>query len=320
MRRRETWFFVATVAVVACDTDELAADLQESTARFFEENGFRLNGFRLNGFRLNGFRLNGFRLNGDAGSSDYIELDRIRLPDGPLVVQSWLVGSDLHVQTDQGAILSGAQLVGAELEFAVQEGVLGKRAKRVKINGVAPLAGSPDVWLYNLALKEITGPWTPLCLDHLGLPTSAILVGDAWDPETGDRVTPRPPGVVTFACRDAALAKCVEWGYRPWASVGEVALADYHQACTRAVRADYCGDGTAHTFDGVVIHVLDQLGIQGVEPNSSYLVEAEWGPDGALCLDIGNTRLPGTTVACAPPACGDAFASGGLLQTGKVLP
>lgn len=319
--RRKPWFFAAMIAASACDTDEpAAADPQDPTARLLEANGFRLNGFRLNGFRLNGFRLNGFRLNGDAGSADYIELERIRLPDGPPVVQSWLVGSDLHVQTEQGVILSGAQLVGAELDFAVQEGVLGKRAKRVKITGAAPLAGRPDVWLYDLALKELSGPWTPLCLDGLGLPTATILLGDAWDPETGDRLTPRPPGVVTFACRDAALAKCVEWGYRPWASAGDVALADHHQACTRAVRADYCGDGTPHTIDGLTIHVLDPLGIQTAEPNATYAVEGEWGPDGALCLDPGNTRLPGEIVACALPPCGDAFASGGLLQTGKVLP
>ncbi|MBL8974013.1 MAG: hypothetical protein JNK56_25700, partial [Myxococcales bacterium] len=47
----------------------------------------------------------------------------------------------------------------------------------------------------------------------------------------------------------------------------------------------------------------------------------EWGPDGAVCLNPANTRLPDVEVACADllPPCGEDFAAGGLLQSGKLV-
>lgn len=318
--RRIGWVLGAATAAFSiggCDADEAdeQADLGESAARDIEANGFRLNGFRLNGFHLNGFRLNGLSLDGVNGA--YIKLEKLKLPDGPKITASWLSEGNLHAETEFGQVLSGAQLIGAELVFELSEGQANKTST-VKIVNVEPLAPGSEVLLYDAKIREGTGLWEPLCLDHLGLPTEAILIDDVWDPATGNRVLPRPAGVATFACRDAALAKCVEWGYRPWHSLDGIPLSDYHQACTRAVRADYCGDGVSHTADGVLIHILDELGIQDVELNALYAIEAEWGPNGARCLNEANTRLPDPQYACAPKACGGSFDSGGLLQTGKV--
>lgn len=306
---------VSIVAMITagCYEGRSGDDAPDSGERVLEGNGFRLNGFRLNGFRLNGFRLNGFRLNGDAGTGDYIELKSIELASGGAVVRAWLTGGDLHVEQKSGKVLSGVELVGAVLDFGVVEGEPGTyRKRKVRIAGVAALASDPDVLLYELKIKEGSGRWEPLCVDDLGAPQPAFLIGDAWDPVTGGRIRPQPEGVVTLACRDAALGKCVEWGYYPW-EVGE-----HHQACTRAARADYCGDGTAHTVDGLTIHVLDDIGVQDVAPDAAYTVEAEWGPDGATCLDPAHERVPVADLACAPAACGEPFASGGLIQTGVV--
>ncbi len=303
---------VGMPAVTACDVNEAAPAVEPET-RTIEGNGFRLNGFRLNGFRLNGFRLNG------DGPTDWIELQQLTVPGQPPIVESWLAGSNLHVKTAWGTVLSGAQLVGAELDFGIQEGQQGKKTK-VRINSVKPLKWGSDVLLYSLEIKDELSSWEPLCVDDNDQPTQAILIGDAWDPETGDRITPKPSGVVTFACRDAALGKCVEWGYAPWRTVGNTPLVDHHQTCTRASRADYCGDGSSHTANGTTIHVLDKLGIQGLELGLKFLVEAEWGPDGATCLNPGNTRIPGADYECAPSKCGLLFfSSGGLIQTGIPL-
>jgi hypothetical protein len=135
-----------------------------------------------------------------------------------------------------------------------------------------------------------------------------------WDPSSGDRLAATGDGL-TFACRDAALAKCVEWGYYPW----DPALREHHQACTRMVRADYCGDGTAHTIYGTPVHVLDQVGVQGADPEQQYVVEAEWGPNGAVCLNPANMRAGQAPLDCDIPVCGASFASGGLIQSGKIV-
>ena len=314
---------VSMGSLVACDEDDASwaadagvqDDQDDVTVRELEVNGFRLNGFRLNGFRLNGFRLNG------DDDSDWIELEQIIVPNQPEIVGSWVVGSNLHLKTKYGTILSGAQLVGAELDFGVSEALHGKKSKKVRITSVKPLKWGSDVLLYGLEIKDELSSWEPLCLDQYDQGTQAILLTDAWDLETGDRITPKPSGVVTFACRDAALAKCVEWGYAPWRTVNNVPLVNHHQTCTRAARADYCGDGTAHTYNGTKIHVLDKLGIQipDLGLGLGYAVEAEWGPNGAVCLNPNNTRLPDAEYACSPSKCSNVFNSGGLIQTGIPL-
>ena len=64
-----------------------------------------------------------------------------------------------------------------------------------------------------------------------------------------------------------------------------VSLTDYHQACTRMARADYCGDGTPWTVPGTPIDIFDHLSPQIETQETKWPVEAEWTPDGAYCLD-----------------------------------
>ena len=64
--------------------------------------------------------------------------------------------------------------------------------------------------------------------------------------------------------------------------------------------------------------VLDQIGVQNKDPYIKYAVEAEWGPNGAVCLNPGNTRLANQSIGCQIPTCGTSFASGGLIQSGKI--
>lgn len=80
----------------------------------------------------------------------------------------------------------------------------------------------------------------------------------------------------------AAAKKCDALGYRAGA---------VHTACIRALRADFCGDGTAHTIDGIAIDIYDPLGIQrptppgdGTSSPPMQPVEAEWGESGATCV------------------------------------
>ncbi|WP_170135790.1 ADYC domain-containing protein [Nannocystis exedens] len=302
--------------MLACDVDEAPRavdDLDEVGARELEANGFRLNGTRFNGFRLNGFRLNGFRLDGDENSGNYVDLESFTLGQGGPVTHAWLAGSELRAKNGSGTVFGGAQLVGAVLSFGlVDNGDNVYRNRRLRIANVTRLAPGSEVWLYDLEVKDAVGVWQPLC-DGPNGPTQAILVGAVWDPTTGSRVA-AVSDAVTAACRDAAIGKCVEWGYHPWK------LADYHQTCTRLVRADYCGDGIPHTTDNVMIHVVDEIGVQVPEPDASYAVEAEWDPNGATCLNAEHTRLPAPDIACVLPSCGEAFDSGGLIQTGVPAP
>ena len=337
------------LATTACDSEVSQRDGYGDGEGWTPDttgNGVLLNSFRLNSFRLNSFRLNSFRLNGDPGSEDFIQIVAVDLPGSHVAKHSWIDGSELRVVTQKGKLLAGHSLTGTTIRFAVQEDGV-EHVREVKIAGVEhDKQGKQDKqgkhgkhgkhghhhehgWgdddgavLYDLRIRELPDQaWYPLCgVDGDGDPIAAVLLTDVWDPDTGAKISPRPDDAVTLACVDAALGKCVVWGYQPWASVDGEPLADYHQACTRLVRADYCGTGVSYTEDGTPIHVLDTIGIEDVDPVAEYVVEAEWGPDGAICLNAGNTRIDDVEVACPElPACGESFASGGLIQSGKIV-
>jgi ADYC domain-containing protein len=118
----------------------------------------------------------------------------------------------------------------------------------------------------------------------------------------------------------------VRFGYQPWKMAADRRpMRDYYNACTRLVRADYCGDGRSFTRDGTSIDVWDSVGIQtpdtGDDP--AYSFEAGWGADGAVC--VARTRIPENIIletlkiSCprlaAMPVCdeGSARAAGALL-------
>lgn len=167
-----------------------------------------------------------------------------------------------------------------------------------RITAVEPYAGATVEGLSNTASVyrvEIQNPidssWEPACPDGAG----AIPSAEVWD-KSGN---PGPgQGSFTFACVNAAIAKCYAWGYVPW-SPGKAGAKtnDLHAACTRMVRADYCGDGRSFTMDGMLINLYDDLGVQS--DTESWVFEAEWTTEGARC--VSSPRISGKkyTPTCA---------------------
>ncbi len=95
-------------------------------------------------------------------------------------------------------------------------------------------------------------------------------------------------------------------------------LREHHLACARALRADYCGDGTSFTQDGVPVSLFDGIGIRS--DGEEWALEAEWDSNGARCVETfrtPETELPACLVALAKPDCGDPahFESGATLVT-----
>jgi hypothetical protein len=273
---------------------ELALDLSQLDSiepNDSQTNGFTVNGFTVNGFTVNGFTVNGFTVNGTAASASTTgsgsrvnDLSAVRFAsltlNGVSLSRSWLNQSTLEASR-RGTQYSGAQLVGATLEGRLLDGT----ALPLRIEDVASEDG---VTLYSIAVVADSGLW-PLCGTSNGSPVPAIAVQGYWD-RTATYVD--DGSYFTFGCINAAVGKCVRWGYRPWASASECrsgqcknrALSDWHRACVRMVRADYCGDGVSHTRSGTRINVYDQLGIQQ-SANPGWVLESEWRPDGAQCVN-----------------------------------
>jgi|GEM_PF-7082062 len=179
---------------------------------------------------------------------------------------------------------------------------------------------------YGVTILSGTSPTsasTPLCgtLPD-GRPGPAVALRGAWsyrsnDPNGGARVSD-DASLVTFACvapspYAGALGKCADpngINYPPWkTSLVErcdasgctwvrTDLREVHQACTRMVRADYCGNGTPHTVDGQSIDVAD-LHLsppRQTAAHPSWQFEAKWTAKGASTVACG--RLQEGVTSC----------------------
>ena len=88
-----------------------------------------------------------------------------------------------------------------------------------------------------------------------------------------------------IVCSAGAWAKCVRFGYQPWADgPGSRKLLDAYNACVRTVRADYGGEGDGTTRNGIRIDVYDDARIQAPDMAAEDAFEAGWAPDGAVCV------------------------------------
>jgi ADYC domain len=227
--------------------------------------------------------------------------------------------------TDKWKFITGTQFVGASINGVLSDG----STLPLRVDDVSKGAGSTsDVWFYDVSYRTDEG-WFPLCgTDAAGEPLAAIPLAGTWDYSEGTRTGgswSSSSTTFTFACRLNALAKCVEMGYKPWATVNGTSLRNHHQACTRLIRADYCGNGRSWTLDGRMINLYDSLGIQ--TDTDRWTFEAEWKPDGARCLSgmrvIDLKNVFGVVDQCvlakalvSPLSCGSKshFSSGTLLM------
>ncbi len=142
-----------------------------------------------------------------------------------------------------------------------------------------------------------------LCNDSDKLPEPAVSVpGHQWQLSTGNMIASE--STISFACRSAAVAGCMEYGYEPWtphlecndvsnpANCHPAVMWDILQACTRLKRADYCGTGVAHTLPKTSLWPADWL--DPTVTNSARVMlptlEAIWGLNGVSCIVPENLR------------------------------
>lgn len=178
-------------------------------------------------------------------------------------------------------ILKGKDLKGAELSGVDEQG----RKLKFQIRDVEldPKDPEKETYLYTaFYLDTSDSKWKNLCKPDAEKVAKAIVLTGSWN-DTEAYIESSQQ--VTFAFTNGAIAKCVRFGYKPWKNVKGKSLRDYHQTCTRMVRADYCGNGKSHTRDGTLIDFYDVLDIQKPSPEKEMVFEAAWRPNGAICIN-----------------------------------
>src|SRR4051794_36252715 len=151
-----------------------------------------------------------------------------------------------------GAPLSGTDAVGSRWKGRTADG----SPVVLRVDAALPGIGlNADVWSYQMSVS-INETWQSLCPGGGFADTvrgtwnlaQGVAGGGAYNPSSSE---------FTVACRGSSVAKCIELGYKPWTgATAELA------SCVRALRADYCGDGTSYTVDGTTVNLFDVLGIQ----------------------------------------------------------
>ncbi|WP_235879913.1 ADYC domain-containing protein [Polyangium aurulentum] len=257
------------------------------------DNGTSLNGTSLNGTSLNGTSLNGTSLNGTSlnGTS--------------------LNGTSLNGTSLNGTSLNGLDFIGATIPGTLSDG----NSVTLRIDTIVP-SSDPEILLYTVSFQDGADRKSICGYDAAGLPVQAIPLAGRWDTSQGTATGGDwidEPGTMTFGCADSALAKCILLGYKPWKTLSEcqnknqcqtISVRAMHQACTRMVRADYCGDGMPHTMNKVPINLWDAFGIQSESRViGNWKNEAEWSPNGMVCVDTFRYDPDGKTTAYVDAHC-----------------
>jgi hypothetical protein len=256
-----------TIALAACVWFIAGCAMSEDLVGYTDQavltpNGVNPNGVNPNGVNPNGVNPNGVNPNGI--SFNGVNPNGVN-PNGTAI----------------GIAISGPPLAGPEAIGSTWTGNLSTGTTvALRIDDAAQLTGrNADMWSYRMSISD-DGTWRPLCLDPAGTPIFADTMAGTWNllvgVAGGGSYNAAGPGF-SIACRGSAIAKCLELGYKPWAG-HDRELA----TCVRALRGDYCGDGTPYTVTGTMVNIYDAGGIQ--TDDAAWDAEAEWTPNGASCV------------------------------------
>jgi hypothetical protein len=210
-----------------------------------------------------------------------------------------LIPEEATTAPEPKATAAEASLVGAIVTASAPGGA----SLEITICDAEPDPNDASLWHYNLQYYNVAAKrWQNVCGEAPDKPAPrAIALASVWD-ESGARR--EVADAFSFACPRSVLARCVDWGYKPWQTHKEQPLTDYHQACTRMVRADYCGNGKSHARAGQSLEIYDELGIKSADAKSPQPFEAAWTPDGAYCV---NRLRPGNPVSSLLKECPGRF-------------
>lgn len=190
-------------------------------------------------------------------------------------------GTEFVLYRADGRVLRSADLVGAELDLG------GGNQLRIDAVRPDPADTSGRVLLHRFSQRQGGGSWIEACQADREGAQEGFPVPGRWV----DGRYRRDGAHFALTCTGGAQAKCVRWGYRPWDRAPDgTDMAAMYEACVHMVRADYCGDGTATTREGMAIDIYDRHGVQQPGGGGDFRFEAGWSPTGAVC--VNHPRVP----------------------------
>lgn len=273
---------VAVASMVGCSNEQPPEkpplDLEVQNMYNSGPNKPFVNGRPKDGKQVNGILSTGRRAD---GRQVYGKFDTNVLNNEPI--------SLIFIDTTSGATYKGADLIGIETSGQLSDGSM----RQIHFKAYDAIS----VPATNLYLVAYVDSGESVCGDREGQPIWAAILPQIYDENTGNEVA-SDPTKYTFSCRFGAIQRCQEVGYvkngTGFESNGTSSrtrnLNDYHAACVKMLRADYCGNGKAHTFEGTTVDFYDHLvngnkAKTGTTGQDGYYLESDWDIDGAHCLN-----------------------------------
>jgi hypothetical protein len=254
---------------VATEGDEMAT----ATSAVQQANGREINGTSFYGISFGA-------LEGVVALPDHVPVE------APKAVLKALIGQATWAPLPSGSTFQAASLEAGTLYFKVSD-------TPVPVS----ISGTSGYTSYALQAKNDLLDYADICDPNVRV----IAIPGRFDDRAGYAYTTK---VMTLACENSSAGKCIKLGYTPWDGAPRDTL---FQACVRALRADYLGDGVSHTTNGRIIDIFDQYyqsstckRINTYDGTPDYwLDEAEWNASGATCVSA--TRQP--VDVSSLPAC-----------------
>ena len=193
----------------------------------------------------------------------------------PKIASFTVEGAAFVAKTDDGRILRGKDLVGAQLTTVFDE-----KPAVVRITAVEPDAKDRigGLLLHTLEVRQSDGSWENPCSADLEGKRQGFPLGNS-------------PAGLDFTCTSGAVGHCVRLGYRPWVKGSDgKPMESANAACSRLVRADYGGDDEVNARREVAVDLADTLGIRSFGTDPSLTFEAGWNAEGAVCVHHLRTK------------------------------
>lgn len=149
----------------------------------------------------------------------------------------------------------------------------------IALHGGAGRSGREVSWAYDLELwHPDLRMWVSACREPDDM---AFPVPGYWRDDGG---YDRDRALISFACVQRDVAKCLRNGYATDAirTSDDVKL---FEACTRMMRADYCGKGDSYTVDGTLVRVTDNRNLPPSKVEAPMSFEAAWHATGVACFN-----------------------------------
>ncbi|RKH24297.1 hypothetical protein D7V77_21165 [Corallococcus sp. CA041A] len=245
-----------------------------------------------------------------SGTGEFVTIHSIQAEGTRFTVNYCPMSSDCIDTATQVLQLGDENLHQLRLRVSLPADDGGREGAATFEVAVTPRPGaSTQVRGYDVLYREATGPWVHHC-DPRGVIASGR---DATSFLPGLRINSVNAAVepvptwTTIGCESGAIVSCLDWGYVPWnpdTGVYDTLRGHLFGSCLQAKRAAYFvgrGDLKSYTRNGTRIDKRDQFGL-GRNANSQVeelrTLEALWSPQGAVCLNPENRRVPDI----APPA------------------